>query len=121
MTSTVVECLQGIQMAKEATAPDKNGLGNPTIRYKHSTRADDANTRYAVMARSSTQLPTNTYTINASACLLAAYAYLFTLMDFYALLMLLTFAACLCTSSYAYGFLCLFMHAYVCYLFAYGS
>jgi hypothetical protein len=74
-----------------------------------------------VMARSSTQLPTNTYTINASACLLAAYAYLFTLMDFYALLMLLTFAACLCTSSHAYGFLCLFMHTYVCYLFAYGS
>jgi hypothetical protein len=73
------------------------------------------------MARSSTQLPTNTYTINASACLLAAYAYLFTLMDFYALLMLLTFAACLCTSSHAYGFLCLFMHTYVCYLFAYGS
>jgi hypothetical protein len=42
-------------------------------------------------------------------------------MGFYALLMLLTFAACLCTSIYAYGFLCLFMHAYVCYPFAYGS
>jgi hypothetical protein len=27
-----------------------------------------------VMARSSTQLPANTYTINASACLLSAYA-----------------------------------------------
>jgi uncharacterized membrane protein len=74
-----------------------------------------------VMARSSTQLLTNTYMTNASACLLSAYAYLVMLMVFYALLMLLIFAACLCTSSYAYGFSCLFMHAYVCYLFAYGS
>jgi hypothetical protein len=74
-----------------------------------------------IMARSSTQLPMTTYTINTSACLLSAYAYLVMLMVFYALLMLLTVAACLCTSSYAYGFLCLFMHAYVCYLFAYGS
>jgi hypothetical protein len=64
-----------------------------------------------VMARSSTQLPTNTYTINASACLLAAYAYLFTLMDFYALLMLLTFAACLCT----YVCLCTLMYV-ICLL-----
>jgi uncharacterized cupin superfamily protein len=48
MTSTVVECLQGIQMAKEAAAPDKNGSGNPTIRYEHFTRADDANMRYAM-------------------------------------------------------------------------
>jgi hypothetical protein len=45
----------------------------------------------------------------------------FMLMVSYALLMLLTFAACLCTSVYAYGFSCLLMHAYVCYLFAYGS
>jgi hypothetical protein len=48
MTSTMVECLQGIQMAKEAVAPDKNGLGNLKIRYKHSTRADDANTTYTM-------------------------------------------------------------------------
>jgi hypothetical protein len=48
MTSTVVEYLQGIQMAKEAAAPDKNGSGNLTIRYEHFTRADDANTRYAM-------------------------------------------------------------------------
>jgi hypothetical protein len=42
MTSTVVECLQGTQIAKEATAPDKNGSGNQMIRYEHFTRADDA-------------------------------------------------------------------------------
>jgi hypothetical protein len=48
MTSTVVECLQGIQMVKEATAQDKNGLGNPKIRHKHFTRADNANTRYTM-------------------------------------------------------------------------
>jgi hypothetical protein len=45
MTSTVVECLQGIQTAKEAAAPDENGSGNPKIRHEHFTRADDANTR----------------------------------------------------------------------------
>jgi hypothetical protein len=43
MTSTMVECLQVIQTAKEAAAPDKNGSGNLTIRYEHLTRADDAN------------------------------------------------------------------------------
>jgi hypothetical protein len=48
MTSTVVECLQGIQTAKEAAAPDKNGSGNPKIRHEHFTRADDANTRYTM-------------------------------------------------------------------------
>jgi hypothetical protein len=48
MTSTMVECLQGIQMAKEAAAPDKNGSGNLMIRYEYFTRADDANTRYAM-------------------------------------------------------------------------
>jgi hypothetical protein len=48
MTPTVVECLQGIQTAKEATAPDKNGSGNPTIRHEHFTRADDANMRYTM-------------------------------------------------------------------------
>jgi hypothetical protein len=45
MTSTMVECLQGIQTAKEATAPDKNGSGNPAIVYGHFTRADDAHTK----------------------------------------------------------------------------
>jgi hypothetical protein len=42
MTSTMVECLQGIQTAKEAAAPDKNGSGNPKIRHEYFTRADDA-------------------------------------------------------------------------------
>jgi hypothetical protein len=51
---------------------------------------------------------------------LCTYEHLFYAYDFYALLMLLTFAACLCTSVYAYGLLCLLMHAYVGYLFAYG-
>jgi hypothetical protein len=45
MISTMVECLQGIQMAKEAAAPDKNGLGNPIIRYEHFTRVNNTNTR----------------------------------------------------------------------------
>jgi hypothetical protein len=45
MISTVVECLQGIQMAKEAAAPDKDRSGNLKIRHKHFTRADDTNTR----------------------------------------------------------------------------
>jgi hypothetical protein len=44
----MVEYLQGIQMAKEAIAPDKNGLGNLIIRYKHFTQADNTNTRYAM-------------------------------------------------------------------------
>jgi hypothetical protein len=48
MTSTVVEYLQGIQTAKEATAPDKNGLGNPANNDEHFTRADDAYTRCAM-------------------------------------------------------------------------
>jgi hypothetical protein len=48
MTSTMVKCLQGIQMAKEAAAPDKNRSGNLTIRHKYFTRADDANTRYTM-------------------------------------------------------------------------
>jgi hypothetical protein len=47
-TSTMVECLQGIQMVKEATAPDKNRLGKLKIRPKHFTRADDANTRCSI-------------------------------------------------------------------------
>jgi hypothetical protein len=48
MISTMVEYLQGIQMAKEATAPDENGSGNPKIRHNHFTRANDANTRYTM-------------------------------------------------------------------------
>jgi hypothetical protein len=47
-TSTMVECLQGIQMAKEAAAPDKNRSGNLKIRPKHFTRADDANMRCTI-------------------------------------------------------------------------
>jgi hypothetical protein len=48
MTSTMVEYLQGIWMAKEAAAPDKNGLGNLMIRHEHFTGADNANTRYTI-------------------------------------------------------------------------
>jgi hypothetical protein len=48
MTSTMVECLQGIQTAKEAAAPDKNGSVNPKIRHEYFTRADDTNTRYTM-------------------------------------------------------------------------
>jgi hypothetical protein len=44
----MVECLQGIQAAKEAAAPDENGSGNLKIRHEHFTRADDANTRYTM-------------------------------------------------------------------------
>jgi hypothetical protein len=42
MTSTMVECLQGIQMAKEGAARDKNRSGDPANNDEHSTRADDA-------------------------------------------------------------------------------
>jgi hypothetical protein len=48
MISTMVECLQGIQTAKEAAAPDRNGSGNLKIRHEHFTRADNANTRYTI-------------------------------------------------------------------------
>jgi hypothetical protein len=48
MTSTMVEYLQGIQTAKEAAAPDKNGLGNLIISHEHFTRADDAKMRYTM-------------------------------------------------------------------------
>jgi hypothetical protein len=48
MTSTMVEYLQGIQIAKEATALDKNRSGNLIITYEHFTRADDANMRYTI-------------------------------------------------------------------------
>jgi hypothetical protein len=48
MISTMVECLQGIQTAKEATAPDENRSGNPKIRYEYFTRPDDANMRYTM-------------------------------------------------------------------------
>jgi hypothetical protein len=48
MISTMVEYLQGIQMAKEAVAPDKNGSGNLAIKYKYFTRANDAYMRCAM-------------------------------------------------------------------------
>jgi hypothetical protein len=44
----MVECLQGIQMAKEAAAPDKNGSGNPARNDEYFTRADNANMRCAI-------------------------------------------------------------------------
>jgi hypothetical protein len=37
MTSTMVECLQGIQTAKEAAVNGKDGSGNPAIRNEHFT------------------------------------------------------------------------------------
>jgi hypothetical protein len=46
MTSTIVEDLQGIQTAKEATVQCKNRSGNPAIEYGHFTRADDAHTKH---------------------------------------------------------------------------
>jgi hypothetical protein len=45
MISTMVECLQGIQTAKEAAAPDQNGSANLTIRHEYFNRADDINMR----------------------------------------------------------------------------
>jgi hypothetical protein len=48
MTSTMVEYLPGIQTAKEATAPDKNRLGNLANNDKYFTRADDAYTTCAM-------------------------------------------------------------------------
>jgi hypothetical protein len=33
---------------KGSCSPDKTGLGNPKIRYKYFTRADDANMRYTM-------------------------------------------------------------------------
>jgi hypothetical protein len=48
MTSPMVECLQGIQTAKEDAAPDKNGSGNLTNNDEHFTRADDTYTRCAI-------------------------------------------------------------------------
>jgi hypothetical protein len=48
MTSTVVECLQGIWTAKEAAAPDKIRSGNPANNDEHFTRADDENMRYTM-------------------------------------------------------------------------
>jgi hypothetical protein len=46
----MVDCLQGIQIAKEAAAPDKDGSENLKIRYEHFTRADDTNMRYTMCA-----------------------------------------------------------------------
>jgi hypothetical protein len=48
ITSTMVECFQGMQTAKEAAAPDENRSGNLMIRYEYFTRADNANTRYTM-------------------------------------------------------------------------
>jgi hypothetical protein len=48
MISTIVEYLQGIQIAKEAAAPDKNRSGYLMIRYEYFTRADDTNTGYTI-------------------------------------------------------------------------
>jgi uncharacterized protein YbjQ (UPF0145 family) len=48
MISIMVEYLQGIQMAKEATALGKNGLGNLRIKYEHFTRANDIDMRYHI-------------------------------------------------------------------------
>jgi endo-1,4-beta-mannosidase len=45
MTSTMVEYLQGIWIAKEAAAPDQNRSGNLMIRHEYFTRADDTNMR----------------------------------------------------------------------------
>jgi hypothetical protein len=48
MISTMVEYLQGIQIAKGATAPDKNRSGNPAIKYKHFTRANNVYMRCTI-------------------------------------------------------------------------
>jgi hypothetical protein len=42
----MLECLQGIPTAKEATVQCKNGSGNPAIEYEYFTRADDAHMKY---------------------------------------------------------------------------
>jgi hypothetical protein len=34
--------------SKGSHSPDKNGSGNPTIRYEYFTRANDTNTRYTM-------------------------------------------------------------------------
>jgi hypothetical protein len=46
--STMVECLQGIQMAKEGTVQCKNGSGDPAIEYEHFTRANDIHMKYDI-------------------------------------------------------------------------
>jgi endo-1,4-beta-mannosidase len=46
--STMVEYLQGIQTAKEATALDKNRSGNLAHNDEHFSRADDAYMRCAI-------------------------------------------------------------------------
>jgi hypothetical protein len=46
MISTVMEYLQGIQMAKAAANSFKNGSGNQVIVYGYLTRADDTYTEY---------------------------------------------------------------------------
>jgi hypothetical protein len=46
--STIVEYSQGIQIAKAATAPDKNRLGNLGNNDEYFTRADNINMRYSM-------------------------------------------------------------------------
>jgi hypothetical protein len=48
MISTIVECLQGIQTAKEATVQCKNRSGNLGIEYEHFTRADDVHMKHDI-------------------------------------------------------------------------
>jgi endo-1,4-beta-mannosidase len=45
MISTMEEYLQGIQIAKEAAAPDKNRLRNPANNNEYFTGADNAHIR----------------------------------------------------------------------------
>jgi hypothetical protein len=53
MISTMVEYLQGIQIAKEAIVQCKNRLGNLAIKYRYFTRANDTYMRYVI----GTQIP----------------------------------------------------------------
>jgi hypothetical protein len=48
ITSTMVEYLQGIQIAKEAAVQCKNRSGNPAIEYGHFTRADNVHTKHDI-------------------------------------------------------------------------
>jgi hypothetical protein len=48
MTSTMVECLQGIQMAKEAAAPEQNSSGNLANNDEYFISANNTYMRYAM-------------------------------------------------------------------------
>jgi hypothetical protein len=48
MISTIVEYLQGIQIAKEAIVQYKEGLGNLAIEYEYFIRADDIHMKYDI-------------------------------------------------------------------------